>query len=198
MTEMSNPFGVRGAAGHVVAQVDETPRTEQELIRMAQRRTPGSLVKKSGEATRYLERDDVECPALRQLARAGLVLSAKYADGKTRYWLPRPSDEPTLRATTDAPAPPDAAQANTSDGPPASVPNHANVPSSSEGAVAAPGPERGGDVSVEEGRELIKLYGSRELAAGSRSTEPGRFGCHYPAVNSRDPYYTACGSGSPV
>jgi serine/threonine protein kinase len=63
-----NRFGVRGAAGYVVGQLDETSRTEQQLIQLAQDRTPEGL-----RGTRYENDDTVECPALRKLADRGAI-----------------------------------------------------------------------------------------------------------------------------
>jgi hypothetical protein len=85
-----NPFGIRGAAGYVVGQLDHIPRTELELIRLAQQRTPEGLYRGS-HPTRYVYDDTVECPALRQLAREGKI-NHKRDDGPhywvgRRYWL---------------------------------------------------------------------------------------------------------------
>ena len=80
----SNRFGVRGAAGYVVGQLDETPRTEEELIRLAQERTPEGL-----RGTRYETDSAVECPSLRRLAKEGKVIREKSSDSCWRYRLPR-------------------------------------------------------------------------------------------------------------
>ena len=64
----SNQFGVNGAAGYVIGQLDGLPRTEQDLIRLAQERSPEGL-----KGTRYADDDTVECPRLRQLADHGAV-----------------------------------------------------------------------------------------------------------------------------
>ncbi len=87
MSTTPNQFGIGRAAGYVVAQLDGVLRTEQEFIQLSQQRVPEKLFKKSGEPTRYRYRDDVECPALRRLAKNGLILSEKGQDGRVRYGL---------------------------------------------------------------------------------------------------------------
>ena len=79
----SNRFGIRGAAGYVVAQLDDHLRTEKELIQLAQERAKHGL-----QGTRYADDATVECPALRQLAADGRVVSQNGADGRRRYRLP--------------------------------------------------------------------------------------------------------------
>jgi hypothetical protein len=78
----SNRFGVGGAAGYVVGHLDETPRTEEELIRLAQEMSPEGLV-----GTRYATDATVECPAVRRLAREGRIIRQMGRDGRWRYCL---------------------------------------------------------------------------------------------------------------
>ena len=77
-----NRFGIRRAAGWVVAQLDTTLRTEQELIKLAQERGRDKLY-----STRYASNDTVPCPALRDLAKDGKIRREKGPDGRVRYAL---------------------------------------------------------------------------------------------------------------
>jgi hypothetical protein len=84
---LSNRFGVRGAAGYVIGQLDETPRTEEELIRLAQERVPQGLRKPDGSPSRYATDPTVECPVLRRLAEEGIIIRETGRDGLWRYSL---------------------------------------------------------------------------------------------------------------
>jgi hypothetical protein len=81
-TECVNKFGIKGAAGCVVAQLDNTKQTEPALIRAAQKQSLECLI-----GTRYEHDDTVECPALRDLARDRKINHE--GDGGPHYWVGR-------------------------------------------------------------------------------------------------------------
>jgi hypothetical protein len=72
------------AALAVCDQLDTVPRTERELIRLAQLRCPQRL-----KGTRYETMDRVACPRLRNLALAGQVhvVGAHLPYSQRRYHL---------------------------------------------------------------------------------------------------------------